>query len=100
MILLVGKHTKHLFRFVRWELEVALELGLPIIAVNLNNKRGYDSDLCPPILSDKYVVHISFKMAIIKYALDNFPGEFATRDKSQSGNRLYNEEVYKRLGLL
>src|SRR5262245_38517155 len=48
VIVLVGQSTRHLFRFVRWELEVALDLDLPIIAVNLNDKRSHDEERCPP----------------------------------------------------
>ena len=39
VVLLVGPSTRHLYRFVRWELDVALELDLSIVAVNLNGKR-------------------------------------------------------------
>src|ERR1700759_2968790 len=38
-IVLIGEQTKHKRRFVRWEMEVALDLGLPIVAVNLNGVR-------------------------------------------------------------
>jgi hypothetical protein len=44
---LVGESTKNLFRFVRWELELALELGLPIVVVNLNGKRDVDTAHLP-----------------------------------------------------
>ena len=91
---LVGEHTKNLYKFVRWEMELALTRGLPIIAVNLNKARRYDSDRCPPILRNQYVVHVSFEMKIIRYALDNFPREFAGRDPSAGGNRHYNVSVY------
>lgn len=58
-------------------MEVAQELNIPIIAVNLNGDRAQKSTTtCPPIIRDEYVVHIPFKMKIIKYALDNFPTEF------------------------
>ena len=59
VIVLIGEETKTHHRFVRWEIDTALGLEPPIIAVNLNNMRKMDSDLCPPILRDKYVVHIS-----------------------------------------
>jgi 3'-phosphoadenosine 5'-phosphosulfate sulfotransferase len=98
-IVLIGEHTKNLHRFVRWEIEVAQNLDLPIVAVNLNKKRQYDSALCPTTLRDKYVVHISFNAKIIKYALDNFPGEYAKRDKGAGGNRHYNTTIYSRLGI-
>ena len=99
VILLIGENTKNLYKYVRWELDVALDLDLPIIAVNLNGLREMDKNLCPPILKDKYVVHIPFKMKIIKYALDNFPSEYKRRDKTNDGQRVYNDSVYKTLGL-
>src|SRR5262245_12846155 len=57
VLVLIGAKTKNLYRFVRWELELALGLNLPIIAVNLNDKRRLDPDRCPPIIKDACVVH-------------------------------------------
>src|SRR5258706_521932 len=34
VIVMIGEHTKNLYRFVRWEIETAQELDLPFIAVN------------------------------------------------------------------
>jgi len=99
VIVLIGEHTKSLYRFVRWEVEVAQNLDLPIVAVNLNKKRSYDVNSCPPILRNCYVVHVSFNAKIIKYALDNFPSEYAKRSPEAGGNRSYNESVYSKLGL-
>jgi hypothetical protein len=99
VIVLIGEHTKDLYRFVRWELEIALKIDLPIVAVNLNKKRTFDAELCPPILHNEYVVHIPFNMKIIKYALDQFPDEFSKRDPKASGNRHYPDKVYSSLGL-
>ena len=98
-IVLVGAHTKNLYRFVRWEMETAQNLDIPIIAVNLNKKRKYDSEWCPPILRDEYVVYVSFNAKIIKYALDHFPSEYASRDSNAAGNRHYKDAVYKEIGL-
>lgn len=98
-IVLIGEKTKNLYRFVRWELETCMNLDIPIIAVNLNGQRSQDGNLCPPIIRDEYVVHIPFKLKIIQYALDNFPGEFHRRNLSDKGSRLYNDSVYKQLGL-
>jgi hypothetical protein len=99
VICLVGESTKNLFRYVRWELETALDLDIPIIAVNLNGQRQMDPERCPAIIRETYTVHVPFKAAITQYALDNFPDEFARRDKNTKGPRLYNESVYKGLGL-
>lgn len=99
VIVLIGESTKNLYKYVRWELDVALGLDLPIIAVNLNGKRNQDNLLCPPIIKDKYVVHIPFKMKIIKYSLDNFPSEYRRRQSTDTGPRYYNDSVYEKLGL-
>ena len=99
VIVLIGEHTKNLYRFVRWEIETAQELDLPIIAVNLNQKRRYHETLCPPILRDKYVAHVAFRARIIKHALDKFPGEYGRRAPDAGGNRSYGDDVYKSLGI-
>ena len=99
VIVLIGKNTKNLYRFVRWELDLALDLKLPIIGVNLNDARSIDADLCPSILRDEYIVYIPFKMKIIQYALDQFPGEYNNRPLNAKGPRLYPESVYVKLGL-
>lgn len=43
LVVLIGENTRYLYRFVRWEMEQALDLGLPIIGVNLNGLRQQDS---------------------------------------------------------
>ncbi|MEZ5900326.1 MAG: TIR domain-containing protein [Hyphomicrobiaceae bacterium] len=74
VIVLVGEKTKNLYKYVRWELELALDLGLPIIAANLNKTNGQDKDLCPAIIRDKAcVVHIPYKLDALKHAMSNFP---------------------------
>lgn len=98
-IVLIGDSTRHLYKFVRWEMDIALKLAIPIIGVNLNGSRRYDSERCPPILRGKYVVHVAFKAKIIQYALDQFPSEHARREPNAVGNRHYNESVYQKLGL-
>ena len=40
VIVIVGDHTKSLYKFVRWEMDIALKLDLPIIATNLNGTHG------------------------------------------------------------
>jgi hypothetical protein len=98
-IVLIGENTRYLYKFVRWEIETALDLDFPIIGVNLNGSRQYAPERCPPILRDQYVVHVPFKAKIIQYALDNFPAEYAKRASNAGGNRHYNDSVYTQLGL-
>lgn len=100
MVVLVGAKTKNLYRFVRWEIEQALHLDIPIIIVNLNGKRQVDEDNCPPIIRDGLAVHISFNTAIIKYALDNW-GDSHQSYLKQGKNQpfIYKSSLYKLLGL-
>jgi MTH538 TIR-like domain (DUF1863) len=75
-LVLVGENTKNLYKFVRWELDLALDLNLPMIAANLSGKNRQDD--CPAIIRDKgTVVHIPFSLEAIKHALDNWLSEFA-----------------------
>jgi hypothetical protein len=102
LVVIIGEKTKNLYKFVRWEIELAIELGLPIIVANLNNKTRLDVDLCPAILRDACAVHIPFKKETIKYALSNWPAEFRSLDAEakSAGARHYNRpDWYKSMGL-
>jgi hypothetical protein len=99
VVVLIGQKTRNLYRYVRWELDVALQLDLPIIAVNLNGKRAIDYELCPPVIRDEYVVHIPYKLAIIKYALEQFPAQHAQRGLGARGPLYYPDKVYENLDM-
>jgi hypothetical protein len=100
VIILIGESTRYLYKYVRWEIELAQELNLPIIVVNLNKERNIDNTLCPLILKFKNAIHISFNLKIIKYSLDNFPSFYNSRmDKNKKINYLWNADVYEELGL-
>lgn len=100
MVLLVGKKTKDLRKFIPWEVELARKKDIPIIVVNLNGNRDYDSDLCPASIGDEvYTIHVSFNAAIIQYALDNFPDDYNANKSKNAGNYKYKDFVYKELGL-
>ncbi|MBI2811346.1 MAG: TIR domain-containing protein [Candidatus Melainabacteria bacterium] len=100
LVVLVGKNTKNLYRFVRWEMEQAISLNLAIIAVNLNGKRERDIDLCPPIIRDELAIHVSFNAAIMQYALENWPENAAKHKREgKAGSYHYKPEIYQKLGL-
>ncbi len=84
VIVLVGEKTKNLYKYVKWELELALELGLPIIAANLNKTNGQDNDRCPATIRDKAcVVHIPYTLEAIKHAMSDFATFFRGLSKEQ-----------------
>ena len=102
LVVIVGESTKNLYKFVRWEIEFALELGLPIIVANLNNQTVMDPDRCPPLLRDACAIHVPFKKEAIKYALANFPAAFIklNAEEKLKGWRYYdNPKWYKDMGV-
>ena len=99
-ILLVGNNTKFLYKFVRWEIEQAINKKLPMIVVNLNGKRSMDNDLCPAIIKDKLAVHVSYNQKIIEHAINNWiNSDNKYRKDNKSGAYIYKDIVYNNLGL-
>ena len=99
-IVLIGESTRYLYKFVRWEMEQALGLNIPIIAVNLNGKRQKDENRCPPIIRDELVVHISFNTRIVQQALESWTTEYhKLKQGGKSGAHYYRREIYQQLGL-
>lgn len=99
LIVLIGEKTKLLMKFVKWEMEVALKLDLPIIGVNLNKTKGRD-DRCPPAIRDELVIYVPFGQKIIAHAMDNWPDLHAQyRREGKSGPYHYLDSVYQNLGI-
>ena len=99
-ILLVGKHTRYLYKYVRWEIEEAIKREIPCIVVNLNGKRSMDSELCPPLIRDHLAIHIRYNAKILQYALENWPTSDQNKRKSgESGAYYYKDSLYEKLGL-
>lgn len=99
-VLLVGEHTRYLYKYVRWEIEEALKRGLPCIIVNLNGKRSVDLERCPAIIRNELAVHISYNARILQYALEDWPDFYeARRKEGEKGAYYYTDETYKKLGL-
>lgn len=89
MLVLVGEKTKNLYKYVRWEIEVALEMEIPIIAVNLNSKNRIDNNLCPSILKNKPIVHIPFTKDAVMYSINNWPTYYKTAVRKEQEDLYY-----------
>lgn len=90
VVVLVGNSTKYLYKFVRWEIDIAISMDIPIIAVNLNNMNNAHSNT-PPILNDRaYFVSIPYEVEKIKYALNNFPSEYYRKKSEAPSSRTYD----------
>lgn len=100
VIVLMGPTTKSMRRYIRWQVEGAINLGKPIIVVNENNIRAVDFDKCPALIKKALTLHISFNEVILECALENWPsmhqGYVA---KEKKGMFKFPTEVYTHLGL-
>ena len=98
-LLLIGENTRYLTKFVKWEIETAIGLSLPLIGININGNRRKD-DRCPPALRDALAVYVSFNEKIITHAMNDWPGYHGNYEKKSLGGPChYNDSVYKSLGL-
>jgi len=99
-VLLIGEQTRFHYKFVKWEIEQALKMNLPIVCVNLNGLRSLDSNNCPPILRSEIAIHISYNSKIIEFALDSWSHwHYQHQKEGKSGDFYYNNQVYSNLGL-
>ena len=96
LVVLIGENTRNLHKFVRWEIEYAIENDIPIIAVNLNGKRRKDDDRCPPILRDTLAVHVAYGQKILNHALNNWPDNHAKlRKEGKAAGYHYDDSHYE-----
>jgi hypothetical protein len=99
LVVLIGEKTKLLTKFVKWEMEVALKLDLPIIGVNLNGSKVQD-DRCPPVIKSELAIYVPFGATIVEYAMTNWPDSYrAHRKEGKTGAFRYTDDTYKKLGL-
>ena len=90
VIVLVGDSTQYLYKFVRWEIDIAINMDIPIIAVNLNNLNFAHSNTPPILKNSSYFVSVPYEIEKIKYALDNFPSEYHREKLEAPSSRTYN----------
>jgi hypothetical protein len=97
LVVLIGNNTLNLLKYVRWEIEYAIEKDIPIIGVNLNTRRFQD-DLCPPFLRKELVMFIAFGQKIMDVALKNWPESHCMyKEEGKAGPYHYFDSVYAKL---
>ena len=88
---LIGQATRSKHKYVRWEMEVALEKGCRIIGINLDGSRTMNPVTCPPIINNIGAIFIPFSPKIVAYTLENY-------QMKDAKNWVYKDDVYKQLG--
>lgn len=89
--ILIGEDTRSKHKYVRWEMEVAIEKKCRIIGINLDGSRRVDANTCPPIVKNMGAIFVPFKPKIVAYALENY---VMHPDKDYH----YPDSVYSQLG--
>ena len=103
MIVLIGKNTKYLYKYVRWEIEQAIELDIPIIAVNIvkdsdgKYNRKLDDTNCPKILKETMALHVAFREKILSKAIEEWPSAY--KDPKYL-YYYYEDYVYRTFGII
>lgn len=106
MIILVGKNTANLYKYVRWEIEYALENDIPIIVANLNGNRKMDDELCPPIVKDELALHVCYNQDVLNRCMNLWVDEhFKIKEdekdkKTKTKDVTLFDDVYRKLGFL
>ena len=99
LVVLIGEKTKLLTKFVKWEMEVALKLDLPIVGVNLNGSKRKD-DRCPPTIKEQLAIYVPFGAKIVEHAMTHWPASHVKyRQEGKSGAYYYTDDTYRSLGL-
>lgn len=107
IVLLGSRHAKRKGgdgqSFLAHEVDLILELDLPVVIANLDGDRTVDRNFIPNPLLGHYTLSVSFQPKIIKYALDNYVPAFQANPKSgprhRSGPRYYEASHYNTVGL-
>jgi hypothetical protein len=98
-VVLIGENTRYLRKFVKWEIETAIQLNLPIVGVNLNGSRSQD-DRCPSAVRDTLAMYVSFNEKIVTFAMKNWMDWHYRHQKSgKTGAFYYEADIYRKLGL-
>lgn len=100
VVVLMGKTTKSMRKYIRWQVEGAINMGKPVIVVNENNIRAVDFDRCPALIKKALTLHISFNELIFECAVSYWPkmhSEFT--EKGKKGMFKFPQSVYSYYGL-
>ena len=88
---LIGQDTRSKHKYVRWEMEVAIEKKCWIIGINLDKSRRVVDATCPPIIRNIGAIFVPFSPKIVAYALENY--RMGANDDFH-----YKDHIYTQLG--
>lgn len=80
--------------FLAYEVQVMMELNLPVVIANHDGDKAVDENFIPSPLvnADYYTMSVALSPGIIKYALDNYATSFDS--SSNTGCYYYRQSAY------
>jgi hypothetical protein len=83
--------------FLAYEVDVMMELDLPVVVANHDGDKSVDRNFIPTPLLDAayYTISVALSPGIIKYALDNYAAAYSSSDKK--GAWCYKQSIYDAL---
>ena len=91
LAVLIGQDTRSKHKYVRWEMEVAIEKDCRIIGINIDKSRRVVAATCPPIIRNIGAIFVPFSPKIVAYALEHYK-------MHEDDDYHYPDEIYTRLG--
>ncbi len=88
---LIGQDTRSKHKYVRWEMEVAIEKKCRVIGINLDKSKRVVDATCPPIIRNIGAIFVPFSPKIVAYALENYK-------MHPDDDYHYNDNIYTQLG--
>lgn len=88
---LIGQDTRSKHKYVRWEMEVAIEKKCRIVGINIDKSRSVVDATCPPIIRNIGAIFVPFSPKIVAYALENY-------QMHPDDDYHYKNNIYAQLG--
>jgi hypothetical protein len=100
VVLLVGDGVADPPREIQWQLDLVKEHDVPMVCINLNNRRKHDHKRLPRTVLRLCALHVSPHAKIVQLALDKWPEEYRTMGPDElKTQRAYGDAVYRRFYL-
>jgi hypothetical protein len=88
---LIGQDTRSKHKYVRWEIDVAIEKKCRIVGINIDGSKRVVDSTCPPIIRNIGAIFVPFSPKIIAHALEDY-------QMHPNDDYHYKDEVYRQLG--
>lgn len=98
VLVLLSKNVKSMRRFIKWQIEYAVNQEKVLFSMNCNRIRSIDYDVTPTILKNKLSLYLPFDASALELGLMNWPKSFKEHLKQGEVKPYrYDKSVYEQL---